>query len=264
MLTYVTLDHANGGIVRTLTHDGITVQAVTSVRPRQQLRVRFELRYPRLRVDTRGEVVWATFAGRCGIRFLNLPRKTIRQIDEWIFGNLLEGLSLPADLEASIFAGHGLGSPGGDAPASAQAAAASGGMNGASIGDSLVAAPDPAKIIDLPPPTPPPVEPEAEAASSTSSDVDWLAQPLSGRSLAWTVNTLVVVAALLVFALVFLSITREAPRWPGSMASGAIIAVTALYWGFFKMFGGASLGERLARLAESGLQEEGAEDNRFR
>jgi hypothetical protein len=72
-LAYVTLDQANGGIVRNLTHSGIGVQVVAAVRPRQQLRVRFELRYPRLQVETRAEVVWATFSGQCGIRFLDMP-----------------------------------------------------------------------------------------------------------------------------------------------------------------------------------------------
>ena len=72
-LTYVTLDQANGGIVRNLSHEGVGVQAVAAVRPRQQLRVRFELRDPRLRVESRGEVMWATSSGQCGIRFLDLP-----------------------------------------------------------------------------------------------------------------------------------------------------------------------------------------------
>ena len=40
-LTYVTLDQANGGIVRNLSHRGIGVQVVAAVRPKQQLRVRF-------------------------------------------------------------------------------------------------------------------------------------------------------------------------------------------------------------------------------
>ena len=60
-LTYVTLDQANGGIVRNLSDRGIGVQVVAAVRPRQQLRVRFELRYPRLQIETRAEVIWATF-----------------------------------------------------------------------------------------------------------------------------------------------------------------------------------------------------------
>ena len=79
-LTYVTLDQANGGIVRNMTHDGIGVQAVAALRPMQQLRLRFELRAPRLRVETRGEVMWSTPSGQCGIRFLDLPPRISRQL----------------------------------------------------------------------------------------------------------------------------------------------------------------------------------------
>ncbi len=103
-LTYVTLDQANGGIVRNLTHEGLAAQVVGAVRPQQQLRVRFELRYPRLRVETRGEVVWATTSGQCGIRFLDVSPGLTRQINEWIFGNLLEGISPHAEQAGPIFA----------------------------------------------------------------------------------------------------------------------------------------------------------------
>ncbi|HLV88176.1 MAG TPA: PilZ domain-containing protein [Candidatus Sulfotelmatobacter sp.] len=267
-LTYVTLDHANGGVVRNLTHDGITVHAVTAVRPRQQLRVRFELRYPRLRIDTRGEVVWSTFSGRCGIRFLELPAQTVRLIDEWIFGNMLEGLSLPTDKERPIFA----------AAAAATSAA-------------VLAPPPPIRAPEAPKPALPPrntyvapaarVEARAAAAfvpvpvsepaapveqdsHSFPVELDWLFQPLSGRRLAWTVNSLVVFAALLLFVIIFLSIAGEAPKWPATMVSGAAIVVAGLYWVFFKMFGGASLGVRLARLAEITSEDEDPEDDRFR
>ena len=131
-LTYVTLDQANGGVVRNLTHEGIGVQAVAAVRPRQQVRVRFELRYPRLRVETRGEVMWSTFSGQCGIRFLDLPPRMIRQINEWIFGNLLEGISLHAEQAGSMFA------------AQDQAARAS------AEEDGLLVSATPAKVIPLP------------------------------------------------------------------------------------------------------------------
>ena len=93
-LTYITLDQANGGIVRNLTSTGIGVQVVAAVRPKQQVRVRFELRYPRLQVETRAEVVWATFSGQCGIRFIEMPPALRQQINQWIFGNLLEGISI--------------------------------------------------------------------------------------------------------------------------------------------------------------------------
>src|SRR5436309_6093442 len=102
-LTYVTFDKANGGVIRNLTHEGIGAQMVAAVRPRQQLQLRFELRYPRLRVETRGEVVWATFSGQCGIRFLDLSPRLVRQINEWILANLLEGSTIHAGAAGEIF-----------------------------------------------------------------------------------------------------------------------------------------------------------------
>src|SRR5215475_6665335 len=101
-LTYVTLDQANGGIVRNLTKGGIGAQVVAAVHPQQQLRVRFELRSPRLQVETQGEVVWATISGQCGIRFLDPPAPLEKQINHWIFGNLLEGISLHVEHSESI------------------------------------------------------------------------------------------------------------------------------------------------------------------
>jgi hypothetical protein len=257
-LTYVTLDQANGGIVRNLTHDGIGVQVVAAVRPRQQLRVRFELRYPRLRVETRAEVMWATFSGQCGIRFLDLSPRLIRQIDEWIFGSLLEGASMHSERTGPMFAETGpavLTMAGVDAVEEEE--------------DGLMVSAAPRKVIELPVSAAPEqterlLEDDLEA-HPPSPELDWLSQPLTGRSLTWTVNTLVVVAAQLLFALIFLAVIREPPKWPFAMTAGGAVTVAALYWGFFKMFGGVSPGSRLARLAESDLEDgEEGRDTRFR
>jgi len=259
-LTYVTLDQANGGIVRNMTHDGIGVQVVAAVRPRQQLRIRFELRYPRLRVETRGEVVWATFSGQCGIRFLDLSPRMVRQIDEWIFGSLLEGASLHSERTAPMFAEP---APGVLVMAGADAAEEE--------EDGLIVSASPRKVIELPVKAEPPAADTAYSLEDTpdvrpqSLELDWLSQPLTGRSLTWTVNALVVFAAQLLFALIFLSVTREPPKWPLAMSVGGSLTVAALYWGFFKIFGGVSPGTRLARLAESGEEgNEEARDTRFR
>jgi hypothetical protein len=310
-LTYVTLDQANGGIVRNLSHDGIAVQAVAAVRPRQQLRVRFDLRYPRLRVETRGEVVWSTFSGQCGIRFLDLPPRLLRQIDEWIFGDLLEGLSIPSERAGSIFVDAASSIAAKSSPAFSNDSSEAAPLSAASArvareleaidlepkkpvvieslvespvaaesndlaNDGLTVSPAPMKVIKLRPPAEPfftpapspasaPARPRAisTAPASHYGQLDWLSQPLSGRSLAWTINTLVVVAASLLFGLIFLSVNGEAPKWPVTMTTGGAIVVAGLYWGFFKMFGGSSLGVRLARLAGSPVEEleEGA---RFR
>lgn len=251
-LTYVTLDQANGGIVRNLTHDGIGVQVVAAVRPQQQLRVRFELRYPRLRIETRGEVVWATFSGQCGIRFLDLPQRTGHQINEWILGDLLEAGALhEAD---PIFAAR-TGESGDGSAAVAESEKE----------DGLLVSSAPVQVIPLPQ-----GQAAGEAAvtdgaevSPQTQELDWLSQPLSGRGLAWAINTLAVLAGMLLFAVVFLSVTREAPRWPWALATGDAILMVLLYWGFFWMFGGVSLGTRLARLVEE-MEDEEDRDTRFR
>ncbi len=264
-LIYLTLDNTNGGVVRNLTHEGIGAQVVAGVRPRQQLRVRFELRYPRLRVETRGEVVWATFSGQCGIRFLDLSAQQRRQINEWIFGDLLEGISLHADPEESIFA-----APIVRIPIIGRASAKS--ESEAAVDDGLIVSATPVKVIELPShretsPTSYPVTAYADGAQmekAAADELDWLSQPLSGRGLAWTVHTLVVLAGILLFALVFLAITGETPRWPIPMMGGAALAIAALYWIFFQMFGGTSLGARLARLARYAQEEEEESGARFR
>ena len=257
-LTYVTLGESNGGIVRNLNHTGIAVQAVAAVRPGRHLQVRFELRGPRLRVETRGEVVWATPSGQCGIRFLDLSERTIRQIDEWIFGSLLAGLPPHIGSNEPSFATKSL----------ALVAAEEDPEKEADENDGLMVSAAPVKVIELPqrPETQPtPIRDPVESFTPASAELDWLSRPLSGRSLAWTINTLAILAALLLFALVFLSVTREPPQHPFAMAAGASILVTAFYWGFFRIFAGGSLGARLARLRDSNADDSDEETgSRFR
>ncbi len=246
-LTYVTLDQANGGIVRNLTHRGIAVQAVNAVVPGQRLRVRFELKNPRLMVAAHGEVMWSTVSGQCGIRFLDLSSRMTRQINEWIFGSLLSGLPPHAD---SRFSGKSLTLVG-----------------ESEEDDGLMVSAAPVSLIQLP------LRPEQaainfriddEPLAEEAAELDWLSQPLSGRGLAWTVNILTVLAALLLFAFVFLSVIGEPPRWPVATAIAGAVVVSALYWGFFRVLGGGSLGTRLARLRDLSAEEEEERDSRFR
>lgn len=250
-LTYVTLDQANGGVVRNLTSEGIGLQVVAAVRPKQQLRVRFELRHPRLRVEARGEVVWATFSGQCGIRFLDMAPRMRRQVQEWIFGDLLEGASLHAGQVQSIF---------NEATASVISVDRTATIAEAEKDDGLMVSSAARNVIELPPPPEPVlVHRNSEIAAS---ELDWLSQPLSGQGLAWTINGLVVFAGLLLFTLIFLSVTRQTPSWP--MVASAGLFVVAMYWVFFQMFGGSSLGARLARLMGSDEEEQEELDARFR
>ncbi len=243
-LTYLTMDEANGGVVRNLSRQGMGAQVVSAVHPRQQLRIRFELRYPKLRVETKGEVVWATFSGQCGIRFIDLPPEIGLRINEWIFGDLLERVSLHADPAESIFAAK--------QPLTEDSVAK------AEQDDGLMVSAAPLKVIPI-----------VDRKSATTDDSpflraiaskrafavhdresEWLSQPLSRQGLAWAIHTLVVLAGILLFVLVFLAITREAPEWPLAMATVAVVVVAGMYWSFFQIFGGSTLGARLARMAE--------------
>ncbi len=254
VLTYVVLDGANGGIIRNLTHRGATIQAVGALRRDQIVRLRFELRYPRLRVETRGEVIWANPSGQCGVRFLDVPPRMVRQINEWIFGNLLESIPQHAGRNGSIFM---------PILPVAEAVAEEDGL--------LVSSPS-RKVISLQPQSVPlqiaAVTSRAGNAFGGSLDLDWLSRPLSARSLAWIVDSLIVVAALLLFSLVFLSIAGELPTWPKSVEAGlgAAIFVAAFYWGFCHLVLGASMGTRLARMAalDSERDEEARNAARFR
>jgi hypothetical protein len=259
-LTYVTLDDANGGIIRNLNHEGVAVQAVGSLREQQRVRLRFELRFPRLRVDTYGQVSWASASGQCGIRFVDMPARTSRQINEWIFSNLLDALARAGEPPRSIFGG------------SVVSIAREENLPGTEDGLILSASARPA--IRLEPV--PAMRDDAEVVSGdsdylrdllgeTDAQLNWLSRPLSGRTLAWLVDSLVVTAALLLFALIFLSIAHELPPWPLTLgtASGAAVFVAAAYWSMFAILGGPSLGVRLAQTV--GSEEEDDDDaGRFR
>ena len=58
--------------MRNLSHEGAALQAVAPLRQEQRVRLRFELRFPRVRVDAWGRVSWANSSGQCGIRFEEL------------------------------------------------------------------------------------------------------------------------------------------------------------------------------------------------
>jgi hypothetical protein len=238
-LVYVTLDDGNGGIIRNLSHEGLSVQAVARLRPEQRVRVRFELRSPRLRVEVRGQVSWSTGSGQCGIRFVDLPARTAYQIDEWIFANLLDALARGAANLRPMFGATAIVSIARDEE------------------DGLVVSTVPRVAIRLEP-SAGVVEDSGLQAQAGEVDVvrpleaefSWLSRPLSGRTVAWMVDGLVLIAAALLFSLTFLSIAHELPPWQISLcaALAASVFIAGSYWFLFCFFGRASLGARLARV----------------
>jgi hypothetical protein len=260
-LTYVTLDTANGGIVRNLNSDGVAVQAVAPLRQQQRVRVRFELRFPRLRIESYGEVTWANRSGQCGIRFVDLPRRTRREINQWIFSNLLEGIEREAS-HRSVFPSPRLIVEEENTSSEDDGLILSAQPRPSIRTDSSYARANGVKDLhaqrqeDLV--ESPGYEPDAQ--------LNWLSRPLSGRTLAWLVDGLVVISALLLFTLIFLVITHELPAWPLTLgaATAAAAFVVGSYWALFAVFGGASLGVRMAQAALIGKEEEGREADRFR
>ena len=245
-LTYLTVDGATGGVIRNLNQRGISAQMLKTLRPGQQVRLRFELRSPKVRVEALAEVVWTIGSGQCGMRFVDLPRTMRRQINEWILSDLLEAAALHSERSGLIFSRNlfEVGRPE-DADSLDEP------IQGGEQDDGLVISGAAARVITLP------LRPEpASAQSSLSSfvsdqtvNLDWLSQPLSARSLARLIDMLAVIASFFLFVLIFLSVTGEAPPAPFAMAAAGLVLVTIVYWAFFWVFGGESLGSRLARKA---------------
>jgi hypothetical protein len=252
-LTYVTLDEANGGIIRNLSCEGVAVQAVARLQEQQRVRLRFELRFPRLLVEACGQVSWSIRSGQCGIRFVDLPASARLEIDEWIFSNLLDSVARDAEHPRSMFG------------TSVVAAAEQ---------DGLIVSAAARPTINLEPSfdllNGPALLHREESLAGDARDPDaqlnWLSRPLSARTLAWMVDSLVVVAGLLLFAMIFLSIAHELPQWQVTLSAGlaAAVFVAAVYWSLFAVFGGPSLGSRLAQFACGADAEEEDNASRFR
>jgi hypothetical protein len=254
-LAYVTLDQANGGVVRNLSDQGVAIHAVVPPQPQQTVRLRFELRHPNVRVDAHGEVAWVTSSGQCGVRFVDLSPRARRQINRWIFGSLLDFMPQDAGGTASILA---------PSPVS----------DGLKESDGLIVSALPRPVIQLGskadatferklepvqmPTAERPVifDPESSRDSSEQSQ-DWFSQPLSGRTVALLVDSLVVIAGLVLFSLVFLATARELPRWSVTIGSLVLAGafVSTAYWTLLSLFGESSLGERVARLATRDLND---------
>lgn len=252
-LTHVTLD-GNTGIVRNLSSRGVGIQAICAVRPLQRVHLHINLRSPRLKVDAQGQVVWTDPSNSCGIAFVDLPPRVSRQIDEWIFSNLIETAQRQSADGCLNFG---------------RSAHSASGAEDASDNDGLTLSSTAREPIRL--------ETSAVAtqgsqgrrnqlgADASATELSWLSRPLSPKSVAWAVDSLLVLVALLLFILIFLSIAHELPSWPVTTGSVLMVGIFILlvYRGLFGMFGGGTLGDRLTRIS-SPQEDKADEAMRFR
>jgi hypothetical protein len=244
----------------------VAVQAVGALRPQQRVRLRFELRFPRLRVEASGQVSWASASGRCGIRFVELPANTRHQIDEWIFSNLLDAIARDAAHPRSMFGASVVSIARGESVREENVREENDGLTvSAAARPAIRLDAGTAMLHDAPALHEFSEEELTDPAADPYAQLNWLSRPLSGRTLSWLVDSLVVTTGLLLFTLIFLSIAHELPPWPLALgtafAAGGFVA--AAYWGVFAVFGGLSLGVRLAQAASS-EEEESEEAVRIR
>lgn len=219
-LVYIRLDDGNGGIVRNLSQDGAAIQAVGALHLGQLLRVRFDLLNPKTRIDVQAEVAWANPHGQAGLRFLDMPVHTTRQLNDWIFMNLLRGL----ERASPVFHGNGQR-------------------------DDLILSASPRPAIRLPRWSP--KAPAAGAIANGALRLSWWPRPVTLPQLAKFMDGLVLFSAVLTFFCVFLAVAHTLPSWPVALAvvGGVSGFLTALYWCLCAVLGCGTAGVELARMA---------------
>jgi hypothetical protein len=249
-LTYITLDAADTGVIRNLNSKGLRLQTVCALRERQHVRVQFNLRFPRLRVEADGEVAWIDSAGFCGIHFVDLPIRLSDKIDEWIFANLLETLKRHIDDPSWIFGNTGQ-------------ADSAGGLNGFALS---AAAQQPIQLDrEILQDRMAGLSKDGSDQSDPESQLNWLSRPVSPATLAFAIDALLVLAALLMFVFIFISIAHELPSFWLTLGGifGISILLVVAYWSLFAAFGVGTFGVRLMGI-EADRVDDVSDVSRFR
>jgi len=248
-LAYANLDHSNGGIVRDLSEAGLAIQAVSPLRLDQRVQLRFLLLRPRLQVETLARVAWADSRGRAGVQFVNSTDRLRSSLKQWIFTQLLARADQAAKM-GSIF-GPDDSEPG--APELLYSASPRPAIRLQPGGDDAIS-----DLLDL-------EDDEEEQKKEASLLLYGLSVPR--RTFAHTVDALILVSAVLIFAILAMALTRVVPSSAVALALGlAVTSIFAtLYWFLFSAWNGATPGECLAQLAGRDEMGSGEEDRpRFR
>jgi hypothetical protein len=227
-LAQVNLDAANGAILRDLSEFGLALQTVTALAPNQQVHLRFELPASRTRVEASGRIAWTDSWGQAGVQFLNLPERSERLLKEWIFTQILSCAYLFSPCESAMVEG-----------------------NRAEGASELLFSASPRPAIQIEPrPATPLVHPNQPARPRTLRLL-WYPVPISQSALSKLVDALILLCAVLLFAVTAMAMTGVLPTWPVTVAltSGVTAIFASLYWFLFAFWFGSTPGKHLARLA---------------
>jgi PilZ domain len=246
-LSQVSLDATNVAVLRDLSEYGIALQTVVPLAPNQQVQLRFDLAAPRVRIEAAGRIVWTDSWGQAGVQFLDLPQRSERLLKEWVFSQILSSAYLFSPCEAAAVEGN-----------RAEGAA------------ELLFSVSPRPAIQLEPrPIAPRMLPDPEARPQRFR-LQWCPVPVSLNALSKLLDSLILLCAVLLFAVMSMLTTNILPSWPFTvvLAIGITAVFVALYWFLFVFWIGATPGERLAWLAcsasESGAHGEAEDQTRFR
>lgn len=244
-LSYVILDQANGGIIRNLGDAGIAIQAVTPLYVDQQIFLRFDFTNPRVRIEAKGRVAWADTTGQAGVEFQDLAPRSRRSLKDWIFIQLLRTAEQATGDLTFVYD-------------------RSGGQN-----HELLFSEAPRPAIRL--------EPERPAVRLSAEDglpprtlrLPWFPVALSTRVLSLLVDGLILLSAVLLFAVICMATTGVVPAWPVTviLGVGAAAIFTVLYQFLFLFWIGATPGDWLSGFtggAFEGINREAEEQPRFR
>lgn len=223
-LAYVNLDQGNGGIIRNLGDSGLAIQAMAPLHINQQVFLRFDLANPRVRVEATGRVVWADPVGQAGLEFLTLSPRSERQLKEWIFIQLMASAQHSAGDSAILYGQSGLAA---ELVFSSQARPAI----------HLEATATAALLSE-------------ENRQSISLHLAWLPFAISAPALARLVDGLILLSAVLLFALICMAMVRAVPAWPVAlvMALGVAAMFAVLYRFLFLFWMDGTPGEWVAGL----------------
>lgn len=228
-VAYVSLDHANGGIIRNLSEVGVAIQAVAPLRVNQQVYLHFDLLSPRLRVEASGQVAWANSMGQAGVELLTIPQPSRRLLKDWLFTQLLA--TAPQAARDSIFIHR---------------------KRGEGAAELLFSSPPHPAICLVPEDIGSPTVKDREHRPATLQ-LAWCPVPISLSALSWLVDGLILLSAVLLFSVTSLALTHVFPAWPVALALALEVTgiFAALYWCLFVFWIGTTAGTRVAKLVGS-------------